>query len=301
MIQILLLYAIFASTFTIGSEAVSHVPPIFFTGIRMVMAGLLLLAFYRFYQKGSFAIKKEEVKWFAVILLFHIYFSFVLEYVSYKYVSAAKVCLLYNLSPFITALFSYIFFKETMTVKKWIGFVIGCASFLPILMADSSILENIGGSLGFLSMGEIMAITSVVSSCIGWIAMRKLTTEYNHSYFFVNALGMFFGGLLTLASSPFLETIPTYTEFMNPTVLTALILLILLGNVFSFNLYAHLLHRYTATMISFFGFITPLFTAFYDYLWFGRTVSIFFYITMIITTYGLYLFYQEELKQGYIN
>ncbi|NBP00337.1 MAG: DMT family transporter [Proteobacteria bacterium] len=300
MIQILLLYAFFASTFTIGSEAIKHVAPLFFTGIRMITSGILLLAFYRFFQNGSFKIKREEIKWFIVILLFHIYFSFGLEYISYKYLSGAKVCLLYNLSPFITALFSYIFFYEKMTIKKWIGFIVGFLGFLPMLLEETPIIENTLGSIGFVSYAELMAIGSVISSCIGWIAMRKLTTEHNHSYFFVNAFGMFFGGLLTLASAPLFETAPTITALTNPSFLVSLSLLILIGNVFAFNLYAHLLHRYTATMISFFGFITPLFTAFYDWVWFGTTVSLSFYLTIAFVTYGLYLFYQEELKQGYI-
>ena len=54
------------------------------------------------------------------------------------------------------------------------------------------------------------------------------------------------------------------------------------------------------TILSFFGFFIPLFAAFFGWLWLGEEVSCAFYTTVGLVTIGLYLFYQEELKQGYV-
>jgi drug/metabolite transporter (DMT)-like permease len=78
MFLLFVLYAFFASTFIIGREAVLAVPPMFFIGIRMVLAGILLVGFVRIFNKESFKIKKEDLFWFAGIVLFHIYGSYVL-------------------------------------------------------------------------------------------------------------------------------------------------------------------------------------------------------------------------------
>src|SRR3989344_9658996 len=102
--------------------------------------------------------------------------------------------------------------------------------------------------------------------------MKKLTRDHSYSYFFVNAFGMFFGGILTLITAPFFEVAPTVITLMEWPFLLSLFLLILIGNVICFNLYGYLLQKYSATILSFFGFITPLFTAFFDWIWFGQIV-----------------------------
>lgn len=302
MVAILALYALFGSTFILGKEAVSFVPPIFFIGIRMVLASLFLLLFIKLYQKHSLKIKREDAPWFAGIILFHIYVSYVFEFVGLQYLSGAKTSLLFNLSPFVTALFSYFFFKEVMTPRKWIGLLIGFCAFLPSLLSQTPGTENTLGSIGFISYPELFLIISVISASAGWIFMRKLTRERGYTYFFVNTIGMLGGGILALLTSLYVEQWPQIIPLMNNIpFLRSLFLLILIGNVICFNLYGKLLATYSATILSFFGFITPLFSALFGWFWLGETVNWSFYVTVILVAFGLYEFYKEELRQGYIN
>lgn len=300
MLLIFFVYTLFASTFTVGKEALLYISPIFLTGFRMITAGALSLAFVKLYKKQSFHIKPEHFVWIAMVAVLQFYLSFTLEFVSLNYLTSAKTCLLFNLSPFVTALFSYIFFKEIMTPKKWLGFIIGFAGFFPILRAQAPASEKVLGYFGFISWPEIMMFGSVVSSCAGWIALRKLTREYNHCYFFINGLGMLIGGILALLTAYFLETPPTLEALTAWPFINSFWYLIIIGNFVCFNLYSKLLQTYSATILSFFGFFTPLFAALLDWLWFGQIVQIEFFITVAIVAFGLYLFYQEELKQGYI-
>ena len=301
MVLILILYALFGSTFILGKEAVMAVPPIFFIGIRMVLASLILLSFIKFYQRGSLAIKRKDAPWFAGIVIFHIYIAYVLEFIGLQYLTGAKTCLLYNLSPFITALFSYFFFGEVMTKRKWLGLGIGFCAFLPMLIFETSGAEAGTSSIGFISYPEMLLLISVTAACAGWIFMRKLTRELGYSYFFVNTVGMFGGGVLALLTSYPTEVWPSYASLIgNVPFLRSLFLLILIGNIICFNLYGKLLATYSATILSFFGFVTPLFAAIFGWYWLGETVSWSFFVTVGLVAFGLYEFYQEELKQGYI-
>ena len=126
-----------------------------------------------------------------------------------QYVSGAKTALLFNLSPFFTALLCYFVFNERMTIKKWIGLIIGFLGFIPVLSSQSAGAESLMATLGVLSWGEISIMTAVFSACIGWICMSKLTLEYGYSYMFVNSIGMFMGGLLALPTSYVLESWPS--------------------------------------------------------------------------------------------
>lgn len=294
MILLLTLYALFASTFILGEKAVALVAPIFFVGARMTLAGLVLLGYLAFVKREKLAIKREHLWWFAGIILFHIYFSYVLEFVSYKYLSGSYVALMYNLSPFITALFAFFFLTELMTPKKWLGLIIGFVASLPMVILKTSSTPVIGSSL-WVGLAQVSLLLSVVVTCIGWIFLKKMTTTWGYSYVFVNGIGMFFGGLLSFVTSFVLEPWPSATILTGATFWALLLASVLIGNVIVYNLYGKLLHRYSATALSLFGCTTPLFAALIDWLWLGKTVGPLFLITAAATSIGLYLFYQEEL------
>jgi len=298
MLLLLVLYAFSASTFIIGREAVLAVPPLFFTGIRMILGGILLLGFVKLRHPRDFKFHPKDWWWLVGIVLFHIYGSYALEFISLKYLTGAKVSLLYNLTPFITALLSYFFFKEVLSFKKWIGLLIGFLAFVPILVTTPVAAE----SSRYTTLAEFLLLLAVTASCIGWIFMKQLISKHNHSYVFVNGIGMFFGGILSLLTSVPFETWPS-AEYLVSSVsfIRCLLLLILIGNVICYNLYGKLLHKYSATTLSFFGCTTPLFAALFGWMWLGEAVSPWFYVTALLTGVGLYIFYQEELKEGLLN
>lgn len=303
MMLVAFLYMIIASSFTIGKLALQYLQPLFFVGIRMVISGLLLLGYLYLFRRSSFKIRKEHYKYFLSIILFHIFIAYVSEFWALQHMNSSKVCLFYNLSPLLAALFSYFWFSERMTMKKWVGLGIGFLSFVPILLCGGSGAGESGEGMFFLP--EIAMFISVVSSTYAWIVVRKLGQE-GYSMFMINGVGMLGGGLLALTTSFFVEGMPTLkflsgsyaTDFMMASFYVGL--LILLSNVIFYNLYGYLLRRYTVTFISFAGFLTPFFAALYGWIVLGERVGSSFFITLGVVSVGLYLFYQEELRQGYI-
>ncbi len=281
----------------------SYLPPLFFVGSRMVIGGTIVLLFSHYNQRCSFIIHKKHWAWFTALVLTHVYLSYSLEYVGMQHVSSIKACLLYSLSPFITALFSYFFFAEKMTLKKWIGLLIGFFGFLPLLLETSGQAEMSWYHYcsGLLSLGELLLIASVAFACMGWICVKKLTTEGGYPYFFVNGIAMIFGGALSFITSAFCESWPTKAIFYNPSMWIGLAAMVLIGNVAAYNLHGKLLSKYSATVISVFGSTIPLFAALFSGIFLGEKVSTGFFLTLFLTSIGLYIFYQEELKQGYIK
>ncbi len=299
MFLIITMYALFAATFILGREVVATVPPIFFIGIRMLLAGSLLFSFIYYAHRKELKFKRSEFPWFLGIIFFHIYIAYVLEYISLQYLTGAQVSLLYNLSPFITGILSYCITQEKLTKNRILGLVIGFLACIPMIWQSSC--ESFATSHSF-HYAEVLLFISITSSCIGWIFMKKLTHTYNHSYLVVNTIAMLGGGLLALITSFYLETWPTYSSiFNNLSFVRSLFGLILIGNIVCYNLYGYLLHRYSTTFLSFCGFFTPLFTALFGWLWLKETINISFIITITLITCGLYIFYKEDLKLGYIK
>ncbi len=296
MISIIFLYALCASTFTICKALLAVVKPFFFIGVRMLVAGTLILAYSYWKDRKAFSIQKKDRWLFAQIVLFHVYFAYILDLWSLQYITSSKSSFLYNLSPFIAALFSYFYFSERMTWKKCLGLGIGFSGFLPELLFRNSSTALSGF---WFSFPEFVLLGAVASGVYGWIMMRKLVKDGEYSPMTVNGIGMVGGGLLAMVTSYFVEgwAVSPVFDFWPFIKLTALIIVV--GNLLFYNLYGFLLTRYTATFLSFAGFITPLFAAFFGWLFLGEVVHWTFFLSIFVVCIGLYIFYQEELKQGY--
>lgn len=301
MFWVTILYMLFASTFTLGKAAIAYVNPIFFVGVRMTLAGILLLAYLLVRHPKYLALHKKDIWLFVQIILFHIYISYTLEFWALQYMSSSKTCLLYNLSPFVSAFFSYFMLSEKMRIKQWLGLIIGFVGFLPILIASPEKEEAVG-NIGFFSLPEIMFFGTVVSSAYAWIIMKRLVSEDGYSPVFVNGIGMLGGGILALITSLLIEGWPHYLlseSFDYSYFGLYLFLSIFIGNVICYNMYGALLKSYSATFLSFAGFMTPLFAAVFGYFFLNEHISFYFLATVGFVFIGLYLYYADELKQGY--
>lgn len=298
MMLIVLLYTLFGSSFVLGKMLLAYTTPLFLTGIRMSIGGSLLLAYLFFYAHEHLVFKRKHLFWYIQMILFGIYITYILRFWALNYMQAAKTNFMYNLSPFMSAFFSYLFFNERLSMKKWLGLGVGLIGMLPILMT-TSFKEQAVGELLFLSWPEIAVIISVATHTYSWIVMRKLVKHKSYSPMMINGISMTFGGLLALMTSyatydggPLIDTAHTW-KFC---VLLALIIVI--SNIICNNLYGWLLKRYTATFLAFSGFLSPLSTALFGWLLLGEKVTWHFYLSCIIVFIGLYIFYQEELQES---
>lgn len=315
MFLVFFLYILLASTFTLVKAVLDYVNPILFVGIRMTISGTLLLGYQYFFNNKNWRLEKKDWPLFVQIIVFHIFFSYILEILGLQWVTAAKACLLYNLTPFITALFSYFLISHRLTLKQIMGLAIGFAGFLPVLMASAP-LEEVTKRFAFLSLPELSVIIAVISGSYGWLVMRKLITDQKYSPIMINGVGMLGGGILAFVTSVIWEGWPIIKPMVVPVQTTGLsayllgmtgpvgasiimlsiytFLLIIIANVIFYNLYGMLLVQYSPTLLSFAGMTTPLFAALFGWLLLNETITWHFFLTTVIVTFGLYLFYQDE-------
>jgi drug/metabolite transporter (DMT)-like permease len=301
-----------ASTFTFAKAALFYAPPILFIGVRMTIAGFILLGYLWFSSPQQLRIERRHWKYIVQIILFHIYGAYIFEFVGLRSVSSSKACLIYNLTPFVTALFSYLLVGTRLTHKQLIALCIGFMGFIP-MMLSTSIQEVSSATLLGITTGELLIIGSVCCAVQGWMVMKTLVRS-GYSPFAVNGMGMLAGGILALLTSFLVEGMPhlvqeqgevvfplhiwlaSYTT--SPLFMCAVytVLLIIIANIIGYNLYGHLLKTYSATFLSFAGFTAPLFAAVYGWVLLGETVTIWFFVSLIIVFCALYLFYQDELR-----
>ena len=298
MILVILLYAMFASVFTIAKTGLLYTQPFFFVGSRMLLAGILLLGYIFFFQKQHFKFNKSHLGKFLLLAAFNIYITNCLEIWGLKYLTSFKTCFIYSLSPFFSALLSYFMLSETMSYKKWIGLFIGFAGFFPILLSQTSSEEQTGHFLLF-SWAEIAVMLAAASSVYGWILLGQLVRDSEYSPLMANGLSMTLGGSMALIHSFLVEDWQPIPVLSWIPYLECSLLLIVVSNLICYNLYGQLLKKFSATFMSFAGFTTPLFTAVFGWYYLGESITLPFYLSTVIVFTGLAIFYQEELKLGY--
>ncbi len=290
---IILMYALFASSLSAGKYLVSNASYMFVVGSRFSIAGSILLSYYFLWLKEKVSVKNLNLDIYAQIICVGIYGGYMIRLWGLTYISAVKLALFFNASPFFTAILSYIMFKEKMTLKQIVGLVIGFMGLIPIIITGSAVETEIG-EFFFISWPELAVLTAVLLQSYTWILMRKLIKHKKHSPVFANGVTMFCGGLLALFTSFWFDG---FAAVYNAQAFWPwLFYVVLVSNVVCANMYGYLLKHYTATFISFAGFITPLFTALYGWSFLGETITWHFYASCAIVFTGLYLFYQDELK-----
>lgn len=293
MILIVIMYALFAGTFSLGKVLLTHTSPMFLTGIRMFIAGLILLAYQYFSPREHFKLKKEHISDYAQIIFFGVYITYFLRFWALRDMPAYKAVFLYNISPFATALYSYLIFHERLSKKQMFGLFVGFMGLIPILLTSTK-QEQLSGEWLFISWPELAIIISVFASSYSWIHVRKMIHHKNYAPAMINGICMTIGGILALITA-FLTEGSFYVA--DPTTfIWQLMIVILVSNVLCHNLYGHLLKSYTATLISFASFLSPLFAAFYGWAFLQETVTWQFYVSTVIVFIGLSIFYQDELK-----
>lgn len=295
MFLVILVYALFASVFTTAKTGLLYASPFFLVGSRMAAAGILLLAYQYIFHRKEFRFSSKDLKIILLLATFTIYLTNVFEFWGLKYLTSFKTCLIYSLSPFLSALVSYFSLGERLSVKKWLGLLIGFAGVMPILLTQTDTEEQ-AGQLLFFSWPEIAVLMACICSVYGWILLKKTVGERGYSPVMANGMSMLIGGGFALIHSAAFETWDPLPVTDYPHFLLCAGILILVSNLICYNLYGYLLKRFSATFMSFAGLTTPLFTALFGWLFLGEVASFSFYLSFAILFSGLVLFYQEELE-----
>lgn len=296
-----MMYAIWSSVFALGKMTLAYSPPLFLTGARMLLGGIILLSFLFAFKRNSFSLNKIQIASLAILAFFSIYLSNALEFWGQQHLSAAKTCFIYSFSPLFSALFSYLHFGEKMNKEKWLGVGIALVGFIPVLQMQTG-SEDLLHAFSFFSFPTLAVMGAALSSVYGWVLLRLVVKNQQISPLMANGISMLIGGGLAFIHSYFVEAwnpVPVTAEHMSPFIKGTL-LMTFISNIICYNLYGFLLKRFTATFLSFMGLLSPIFASLNAWMILGEPPSWTILLSTAIVCIGLSFVYRAELKQGYI-
>jgi drug/metabolite transporter (DMT)-like permease len=295
MFFIFILQAFWASSIPISKVLLGLMSPIFLAGIRMSIAGSFLLGYYYLYMRQHFTLTHKHWFAYAQIIFFGIYLKYLFRYWGLSHLPTAKMAFITNITPFLVALFSYLFLKEKLSKIQWLGLCIGFMGLMPVLLAKGSSM-TLWGQHTTISWPEFAILAECGAHGYALVLMRNMVKNLGYSSGMANGIRMFGGGVLALITAYFVEgTAPLQCCDLLPFI-GWLTILILLSNVICNNFYVYLMKYYTATFLSFTDFLSPIFVGIYGWFFLHETITWHYFASGGIVFAGLYLFYQHELS-----
>lgn len=256
---------------------------------RMIISGIILLTFQFFRNSKNVILEKRDFFQIFLISIFNIFFTFLAETYAIKNISGIEVSILYLLSPIISLIIGDFFFGEKIEKKRLILLVL----VLPIIFLNFLRQEN---SLFFTFNFKyyLFLIMSIVGSILSWHKIKKFLKRY--SILTINGYSFLISGFLFFLFGKIFDN-----KFLivknNFKFSCGLLLLIIIGNIFGYNLYERLLKKYSMNTIVFSWFLSPFYLFFINYLFFGLNPKIENLIVFFIVFFSLNLFYFLEKKE----
>lgn len=297
MISIAFLYLCFTGTMFLGSLIlqVNHYP-FFVAGMRFFGAGVILLSLHFMHNRKNIITQVWSLcslSFFKYALCLYcisaIGFSWAMQYVD-----PVKACFVFVLAPFITALLLYVLQDEKLSPQKIIGLSIGFTAVIPIILqaahGSHHAVPWYMAMLGYVVFG-----CAVIVFAYGWILNRDMHTTIHAPSTLITGAALIVGGLTTLIIAWSMHVYFKITMILTDDFWWLLLLFAILTAV-AYNLYAHLLKRYSPTFIAFASFLEPTFGLLYAWIFLGHAISTISLISLIALSCGLYIFYQEELR-----
>jgi drug/metabolite transporter (DMT)-like permease len=260
----------------------------------MLIAGSIFLFFQFLVNRKNFFLRKEDIWLFAKAAFFYIYLAFIPEFWALTRLSSSKVVILYSITPFIVAILAFLLVSERLTIKKVLGMIIGFVGIIPILLTHDQL--GLSTELFKVSKAEGVLLVAICSAAYAWFLIKRLM-EKGYTLPMINGITMLAGGVAALFTSFALEGVFVRHVTNFKSFFLYLLLLIFLANGIFYNLYGWLLRRYSFTLLSFTGFVTPIFGSIYGYYFLSEQITCYHFASLIIIGIGLLIFYMEELKQ----
>lgn len=317
MLFTLFVFALMASAISANKIVLYSMGPSLLVGIRMFFAGSFLFIFNYFRNKNlSWQKIQDNSVLLIVIAIFTTLVPSTLKAYGLKYLISSKAAFLGALDPFFASIFAYFLLGERLSLNKFFGVLMGCAGTYILISSDPSC--NVA-NLMCISWPELAYLLGVITSRFGWMIAQKSLKQELFSPTQMNTITMLISGFLSpliayitsekywyyltnasLLGAPFsiLYNFPFSNLGLSNTLLFFIFYTIVIGNIFAYNLYAHVLKKHSAVFVALASFSIPLFVHLFGCLFLSEQFSLNFLLACFVTFIGLGIFFLDENKNA---
>ena len=248
-----------------------------FAGIRFAMSGAILLLIAAFTKRNFHVSKPADWNYMLLFALLNTTLHYSFFYIGLSHSDGARAAILNSLSVFLVVLLACVFFKsDRLTPKKILGCAIGITGI---------IILNVGKSGGgqFTLMGDGMIVLNALCSAFASLLTRGLSRRVD--VFVGTGYSLFFGGLLLVIPSLFMQGTLPYITAYGLIILALLIAISALG----FALYNKLISCNPIGKVAIFNSLIPVVGALTSCLCLGEPFYTKYLVACLLAMSGIYI------------
>ncbi|WP_165311195.1 DMT family transporter [Vibrio ziniensis] len=279
-LMLLLLAAIWGSSFPFLKIALESYSPILTVAMRLTLSAIAMSIFiYAFRLKIPTELKVW--KHYSVVAIVGNIVPFVLITWGEQYIDAALASVLMGLIPLATLISAhYLTDDEKMSLNKLMGVVLGCGGVVVLIGVDA--LQGFGAHI-WAQLAVIIAACCYGVSAV--YARRSKITQYNP---LANSAGILIcSAILSMPIALMVEDLSSFT--FNARSMSALLILALACTCFAYFLLYNLLAQVGATFTSFNNYLVPVFGMIISVILLGDTIDSSTYTALTLIFIGLVL------------
>ncbi len=271
-------------------STLDNTTPLFMAGVRLLPAGLLVLAAAAIYGLPQPKTLKAWL-WIGLFALVDgaMFQGFLAQGLSHTGAGLGSV--LIDAHPLVVALLSSWLFGEIIGWFGWLGLTLGilgiCAISLPedLMMAVSFNLENLADS------GELLMLFAGLSMAVGTVMIRFVSRHADP----VVATGwhMIVGGLPLFIGSGIWES--DSWVHITPSGWIVLAYSTVFGSAIAYGLFFYLAHTNNLTSLSALTFLTPVFAIVFGNLLLSERLSSLQWLGVSFSLVSIYIINQREI------
>lgn len=276
---------IWGTTYLALRIAVLHFPPLLFTAIRQVSAGLLLLGFMMLLMRAKLPAKEHIVRQ-AIGGFFMISIGNGLVAWAEMEIPSGIAAIICSLMPVMVILINLSIHKdERPTLPIIFGILVGISGIVLIFS------EHIGEfAKSEYQVGILLILLAVLGWAAGSIWIKKQPSDSNP---FVNAgLQMFFGGLWLFPFSFAFDNLENV--HWSAEAFYSLLYLIAFGSILAYASYLYVLRKLPMTIVSLYAYVNPIVAVLLGWLILDEKLNSTIGLGILVTVAGIYI-----VNQGY--
>jgi drug/metabolite transporter (DMT)-like permease len=270
------------TTYFASRVAVDTMPVVFVSGIRCILAGLLLSTYF-------FGIKKHTLPPLREILIMSfngflmIGFANALLIWALRYMPTNTASIVCASLPFWILGLNMIFSKaEKINSQIFVGLTVGFAGLMLIFYDGLFVSPSEGFGLGLL-----LAIACNISWASGMVLTKRHKTEANP--FVVATVQLLFTGVVMNLLGIMTTSDYSFLSFGNTNAWLAILYLVTFGSITGYGAYIYSLAHLPATVVSLYTYVNPLVAIFIGWWLLDEQVNVFTWASIGLILISVYL------------
>jgi drug/metabolite transporter (DMT)-like permease len=256
---------LWSSSWPIIKFGLEEIPPLFFAGMRYVVASVILLAYTLSFEKYRQEIRNLSKRWWLKLVFYGIIFYTITQgtqFIGLNYLPAITVSLLLSFTPIIVLVFAKFLLKEKSNVVQILLVLaaIGGALLYFLLSPELSgtpysvvsgymqkfmeIADPI--PLNLRIIGLIVVIIGVLANSFSAIMGRSINQSKEVSTVVITSVSMFIGSIIMLIAGFSVEGVPK----LSPISIGYILWLSIVNTALAFTLWNHAMQKLKAVEIS---------------------------------------------------